>query len=228
MQFSKFDTILWKINGVLFLATFSVGLFSIIFFIYSSNVNRRVENVVTVLDSKKEDFIKFEEFKFLRNTDYLISNLISVKSKGSSFKSYGPFEIKNVLFFNKTKKNSEWLFPTNQNYILNDYSYVHDNINEDCNSECSDIKSKVLGLVFSFADQDTNKDGLIDEKDKLTVIYKDISLGKIQKIITNIDSLISVKRISKSEIGVFYIKNNKSLFVYYDFVKNITTAEEKF
>lgn len=177
-----------------------------------------------VTANKKEVFVTYSEFSKLNKTPFLISKLVLAEKGVGSLKSYDPNNIKNIVLFNIETKKSKWIFPTNDNYIYYDQKDIH----EDENEECCDIdkgKSKILGLIIQLADKDTNDDKKIDEDDKTKLVHLNLNTTDNFNIVDAVDKVFSIKRISKEEYGIFYMKEMKSFYKSYNFVNQKISEE---
>lgn len=195
-----------------------LAIFGIATIISGSFFKTNNTNNVTVLNSKKEEFLRFDDFKRINKTDLLISKLISAETAFGSLKDYSNNSIKNVLLFNVSTSKGEWFFPTNQNAISNDFIFIHEDKNDDCCDKYKENKSKAIGMIFYFADKDTNGDEQITSKDKLKLTYKDLETNKNSTVLSNIDHVLEVERVSENEIGVFYTRESKSFYMKYNYI----------
>lgn len=135
-----------------------LAIFAVSSIIYSSLFRSSSEKGIKVSHNKKDEFLIFDEFKGLYKTNILLSNLSTSETPFGSLKNYDYNNIKNVLLFDYVTKKSQWIFSNNQNYIYRDHTYIHENSDDDCCMRSEEPKSKTIGIIFKFADKDTNND----------------------------------------------------------------------
>lgn len=57
----------------------------------------------------------------------------------------------------------------------------------------------------------------ITKEDKIKLIHKNLESGKETILLMDADNILAIKRISINEMAIFYTKNLKSYYKYYNF-----------
>ncbi len=216
MNLEKYDKFVWRINGSLILLACICAILvcTLVGYKLSREVfgTRQVRELVNVSqNTKKEEYLRLGHFQSLKGTDLILIPLTSEQKYEVSYYSKSAYSrARNYLVFNSNNKDSYWIWESNAFLILED-TKIHNQIEEE-------KTQKTRGLVFQFVDEDSNEDAVLDDKDKKSVQYFDLSSRKSVPVISQVERSIGVQQTGDDEVLFFYSRSGKSYF------KNLTVS----
>jgi len=172
-----------RINSLLFLLLLMTALVLMLIFVRESSRwgNR---NSVEVVDqnSEKNDDLRLGRLEDICGTKNKYVKLSSpVKSKGFSSGGYGS-RARNVLFFAGQQAEPKWLFDTDSSMIM------VMNVLELNSGDCRQRQS--IAVYYEVIETDTNMDGVLNEKDDVTIALSTVDGSSYRKILTEITSVL--------------------------------------
>ena len=198
---NRFDRILWRINGVLFLALLIFGLVPVVWNLSTLSVNRPAQrNASTIVNEPKgtrqKEQLHLGAPSRLNGTSFLRTPLQSEATlNGSSFGRRGEREhTRNFLFLDYSDLSTWWLFETFDRAIVK----AHDLRLKDGNNE------RVIGTIFEVATADTNGDLRITEDDHLAAFFTAADGKKPIEIIPPSDRILSVDQVNNTQVLIVY------------------------
>lgn len=210
INFENYDKFVWRVNGtlLLFACVGAILVFTIFGYKLLQEVfgNRQVHDIVNVdQNTKKEEFLRLGSFYSLKGTELILIPLTSEQKYSSSYYSKSAYtRARNYLVFNSSNKESYWIWKNNSFLVLED-TKIHNQITEE-------KTQKTQGLVFELVENDSNSDGILDDKDQKSIQYFDLFSKKFVSIISEVDRSIGVQQITDNEVLFFYSRLGKSYF----------------
>lgn len=200
---NKFDRILWRINGVLFLALLIFGLLPLAWSLDELGVHRPLqENGPTIVSgaqgTHEKEFLHLGAPTRIAGTSVLRTPLYSeAPSRGSSsFKGSGDRAyIRNYLFVDHSDLSSWWLFEAFDRAILKEH---------DLRAEVEGKDKRVIGTVFEVATADTNGDHRITEEDHVAAFFSAADGKKPIEILSSSDRILSVDQVTNNQVLIVY------------------------
>lgn len=161
---NAFDRILWRINGVLLLLTvLGVGVLMVYVVGASGLVSQREHNadvVLTTNESQKKSYLHLGSGSLLAGGRTLRFPLYDSESDAKFSSGYGRMT-RNYLFVDPASLNSWWLLPEHTGIIAGYHDlYV----------PTEGAQREVISTVYEVMSRDTNGDGRIDGKDKVSAL----------------------------------------------------------
>ena len=223
MEQNKFFKWLWRINAIGLFFLLGAGLYS---FIKSTMRHHRPnyelrEPITSVAEDPKgvEKWTLGYE-KVVYGSDYTMVSLVSKYSKVKSIEQmnysrinnteiYNENLAKNILFINRKKNSFSWLFPTN-NQLIVEFSPFLDGVDGMYTTpyppqSTEKIKAKVI--YYKTIDQDTNGDKILTREDKQSFALSDVSGKKYTVIVREIDRIVSMHSVDNKELHLIYQQN---------------------
>lgn len=224
LNLEKYDKFVWRINGTLLLLACigAILVCTIVGYKLLEEVfgTRQVHDIVNVdQNTKKEEYLRLGYFQSLKGTDLILIPLTSEQKFEASYYSKSTYSrARNYLVFNSNNKESYWIWKSNTSLILEE-TKIYNHIKEE-NTQ------KARGLVFEFVDEDSNTDGVLDDKDMKSIQYFDLSSRKSVAVISQVDRSIGVQQTGDDEVLFFYSRSGKSYFKSLA-VSSLSLSDEK-
>ncbi len=157
-------------------------------------------------------------FNPIQGTNYLMAGVVSAPASRDS--SFNPLEwinnsgyssyssgTYNYVFFNLETETYKRLLPTNE-YVIYQTSgfpaFQYDPANPEKTAP------PVEWWLFSIVKKDTNKDGYLDFKDKLTISLSDVSGGGYTELVENVDAVLGQVYKDSSAMFIMYNAGQKN------------------
>lgn len=219
MEDSKFFKKVWRFNALLIAAVGMAGigilLVSLAFVAYKSVFKRNVSydtiQTQTSDDEKINEVLEIDSLQSIEGSDYVMMPLISKQYLKSAYSSKSKMSsTRNLLFANMNTGQSHWLFSDNSQLVLrNSFIDVYP-INE---ASINVNSAKVVGILYKVIKSDSNKDGQINEDDKLTVALTTAE-GKNYTELSDIDDFIDYKYLpDKNQLSLLTSHKDKQYIV---------------
>jgi len=225
MEENKFFKLIWRIVSIGLLLLITAGLYS---FIKSEirEANRhqieRIEPISTLAKDpqKVEKWVLRTAPYVADNSDYTVLSLYSkynkVEGSGENYYAttnnvvqyYGDTS-KNILFVNTKENTSSWLFPTNNQLIL-DYDSNARLFTEGHPYYLDTGREKVEKATFIYyklINKDTNGDKIITKSDHLNFAVSDTTGKNYRVIVEDMETVIGMKTINKESMSLIYQKD---------------------
>lgn len=208
----------WRVNSVLILlmglGTFcflAVGTLSIV----SEQFRRREYNSVRVQTEPNQTLkIKFNYGKFAKveGTNIAISPITSEQktyssvfdSSSSSIKTGYSTAVRNFAFLNLPDQTTRFLLPNNDKLIT-----ASSKITEKKNSS-DDSQSIIAHISYQVVGEDTNGDGQLNLKDKLSIAFSSVDGTNYVEILKDIDEITGEERIGDDSMLYTFVTNGKT------------------
>lgn len=210
MNIEKYDKFIWRVNGTLLLLA-CVGTilvcttagFKLLKEVFG---NQNVHDIVNIdQNTKKEEYLRLGYFHALKGTNLILIPLTSDQKFNAPYYSKSAYgRAINYLVFNSRNKESYWIWSSNSLLVLED-TKIHDQIKDE-------KIQKTKSIVFEFVENDSNLDGVMDENDKKSIQYFDLSSKKFLPIASQVDRSIGVQQTGDDEVLFFYSRSGKSYF----------------
>jgi hypothetical protein len=207
----KFDRILWRINGVLFLLCIAAIALTAAFSIFSHLKNSNQDHVDLVVQSETSTTNYSLGYPHhLKGTDY---HLIPLYAKGAqktflSSDSYLGGDVKNYIFFDAKNKKSDFMLDqsTESMELL---TFIYD-------KPLEKDKQITTAIVFKTVDQKTPH--------LSSILLFDLKSQGFKVVLENLKSVSSVSQIDSKEILIAFVKSaNLEIATY-----SLTEGEVKF
>lgn len=224
LNLEKYDKFIWRTNGTLLLLACigAILVCTIVGYKLLSEVlgARQVHDIVNVdQNTKKEEHLRLGYFQSLKGTDLILIPLTSEQKYEATYYSKSAYSrARNYLVFNSSNKDSYWIWKSNEFLVLED-TKIHNQIKEE-------KTQKTRGLVFEFVDEDSNTDGVLDNKDKKSIQFFDLSSRKSVPVVSQVDRSIGVQQTGDDEVLFFYSRSGKSYFKSLA-VSSLSLSDEK-
>jgi hypothetical protein len=196
---NKFDRILWRINGILFLLTIIFAIFlsawgaSQTFFRQPPH-QRDAAIVNKPQGTDNKEFLHLGDAFRIKGTPFLRMPLRS-EAEYSSFKSGGGSRIRNYLYLNHTDLSSWWLFEGLNRLI----SQVHD-----LRAEAGGNDKPVIATLYEVISADTDGDRRLTTDDREAIYFSGPDGKKPIEIVPPTDGILSVEQITPTEVLIIY------------------------
>lgn len=200
---NKFDRILWRINGVLFLALLVFGLLPLVWSFIEFRTHPPLQGngpaiVNEAQGTHDKEFLHLGPPTRISGTSVLRIPLYSEKpSRGSSSFRAGEdrSHTRNYLFVDYSDLSSWWLFETFDRAILKEH---------DLRAEVDGKDKRVIGTIFEVATTDTNGDHRVTEDDHIAAFFTAADGKKSIEIIPPADRILSVDQATNNQLLIAY------------------------
>jgi len=199
---NKFDRILWRINGTLFLAILVFGIFSLVRGLSESfrHPTPQVPEAAIVNNasvSREKEFLHFGLLSRIAGTSMVRFPLNSEDSpnKSSFGGSYSESCTRNLFFIDYSDLSSWWLFDGFQQAILKEH---------DLRAEPDGKDKRVIGTIFEVATVDTNGDQRVTGNDRISVFFTGADGKKPIEIVSSSDRILSIDQVTDNEVLITF------------------------
>jgi hypothetical protein len=196
---NRFDRILWRINGLLFLALLGFGIFQLI--LSSIEMRARVAADVDVLPSaertdKKEVFHLDSPSRVTGISILRMPLCGEVPLTGSSFSSGdGHNWTRNYLFVNYSDLSSWWLFDGFNQRIIEEH---------DMREEMEGNKKRVVSTIFEVVDSPGIEDHNLAARRPVAAFFATGDGKRVIEIVSPSDRIISVDEVENDQVLIVY------------------------
>jgi|ERR1700719_4837603 len=205
---NRFDRILWRINGVLFLALLVFGLLPLLWNLGGWRSHRPLhENAPAIVSEsqgthEKELLHLGAPSRVTGTSIFRIQISSEATSRGSSFSKGGyPSCVRNYLFVDYSDLSSWWLFETFDHAILKEH---------DLRAKLDGDYRPVISTVFEVATTDTNGDQRITEDDQVAAFFSTADGKKPIEIVSPSDRILSVDQVTNDQVLIVYQRGTKA------------------
>jgi hypothetical protein len=204
---NRFDRILWRINGVLFLALLAAGLWGFLTTLTAFYRDRNIKprEAVTVVDqqgnrSGEKETLSLDDLKRVSGTPFVRMPLRKKRESDavSSFGSYKgrrPDTLINYLYLNTADLSSWWLFEGFDRAITDQ---------QDLRTETGGNDRAVVATLFEVVVKDTNGDHLLTSADQEAVYFCGADGRRPIEIIPPSDGVLGVEQVSPGQFMIIY------------------------
>lgn len=200
MKTIKFFRNLWRINGILIFLAASLAIMVLGFAAYQfmDFGNHKTAQVVPV-DTKPQETAEppsLSSFCTVSGTPFLRAALtFGDRYSRGSFSKGGDYSTRNYLFLDSETLQSRWLFPNNQQLIINS-----DDLSETTEITSSDAKkSRVIAFFYHTIDTDTNGDKQFTPDDKSSIAFSRADGRDYTTALKGIDKLLGGETIDNGK-----------------------------
>jgi hypothetical protein len=196
---NRFDRILWRINGLLFLALLGFGIFQLI--LSSIEMRARAAADADVLPSAeradKKEVFRLDSPSRISGISILRMPLRGeVPSTGSSFSSSGGHNwTRNYLFVNYSDLSSWWLFDGFNQRIIEEH---------DMREEIEGNKKRVVSTIFEVVESPGTEDYSLVARRPVAAFFAAGDGKRLIEIVSPSDRIISVDQIENNQVLIVY------------------------
>lgn len=239
MNKSDEKTFLKKLSDVLSIVVLLVILIPLAFFgyqmvkgVFFPSVDKSAVARVNQETGEKE-YLALDRFYRIQGTSLLVAGLNARTGVRDFYYSggYGA-KIRNYLFYDVGTGKSRWLLPTHSSLFSQSHQLLK---NPDVRKQgveygsgwesnqpfFKDPSTEVVSVIYEAVLSDTNNDGRLENEDKKSVLFVNLTVEKVITILENVDDVLGIEQKSVDETLIFYTKNQKN-FV---FTINSTTGK---
>ena len=221
MEQNRFFKWVWRINAIGMLFLLGAGLYS---FIKSEmrSYNRHAVHAEPIT-SVAEDPQGVEKWilgdgREIKGSNYMMVSLISEYNKVKAMNKmsyartnnvymYNGNLAKNILFINSKNNSSAWLFPTNNQLIVEYNTFVDGLNNMPYVAYAPEKVKKAKFIYYKVIDKDTTGDKILTINDKHNFAISDVRGKNYKVILFAIERVISMKNIDNKELHIVYQKD---------------------
>lgn len=198
---NKFDRILWRINGILFLLALAFGIVLCAWGASSAFMGSpRERNDAAIVNeaqgTHEKEFLHLGNASRIKGTSLLRTPLYS----DTSFRGYSSFKggensVRNYLFVDHSDLSSWWLFDGFDRLVLE----VHDL------RAGGDSKDKnIISSIFEVIPKDTDDDHRVTANDRVAAYFTGPDGKKPVEMVSSSDRILSVEQVTDGEALVVY------------------------
>ncbi|MCC6138758.1 MAG: hypothetical protein IT287_09005 [Bdellovibrionaceae bacterium] len=226
LNFERYDKIVWRISGTLVLILCGWLLLGFVYvtgsYVFGKDHNRT--DIVRVDQAtQKKEYIDFGRAHHLEGTEFLLIPLQLKKTNSSlglsSAKSYEKNTARNYMILNYKTNISFWVLKDQSAFVAN-YTLAFDRIDKDSKAK------KTMGLLLELVNKDTNGDGQMDGRDKVSIYYYDLATDKLSVISEDLDSVIEALQADENSLTIMYSKTKKSYHTQLN-IKTLLLSDEQ-
>jgi hypothetical protein len=213
---SKFFRYVWRFNAIVIaggaVLCILLGSFAAIKILKSETRARHVTNLINLGDQTKvKDELVVGYPRMIAGTDYAKAPLYRTQSYDISYysKNSAGNDV-NYLFLNSRTGESKWLMPTAAQLFIS-----HEVLLEKLN-KVTEEKNKVIGIVYTVVEKDTNGDSRLTEKDKIVVSHSSPDGSEYKKLVEGIDRIHGIDQIADDRMIIFYERNKETMSEIYE------------
>jgi len=185
--------------------------FAVISFLVMGAACNSITQSINPVESTPQPVEKhLSAFRPIEGTDYMIADVSSSPTTSErdfspfswierGYSGYSGYEIYNYVFFSRKTETFNRLLTTNEYVVLQIVGFPAGTSTE----KPEDFKP-VMWWLYVLAKVDTDKNGILDYKDKLTIGVTDVGGNNPLEVISDVDSVLG-----------HMLKNNNTLFVIY-------------
>ena len=215
MTMNRFDKVIWRINGVIFLCIGVVGAGMLTLAAYELGRDifreRHVNSLINIREEEETLFLG--AFTPVDGRDIYISELRADQTYDRSYFSKSASSVRNYLFFDPSDGSSHWLLDSNDRLIVRKHEVVRNP--DDCDDRI------VNAFYFEIAGKDTNQDGLLNRKDRESVLLCRYDGKNAVTVIENTDIILGIGRVDSIRSVIFHVIDEK----HYALTVNNRTGE---
>jgi len=236
MEQNRFFKWLWRINAIGLFFLLGAGLFS---FMETQMRDRNYDVRADPITSVAEDPRGVEKWvlgrgREVEGSDYTMVSLVSEYSKVKALDkmSYAPTNnvhmyngnlAKNILFVDTKDNSSSWLFPTNNQLIVEYATLINGLQRPYVVHENNNLKAKFI--YYKIIDKDTTGDKIANINDKQSFAVSDVSGKNYKVILSTIERIISMNTINEKELHLIYQKDGVGYSLMFDIDKFETISD---
>jgi hypothetical protein len=199
---NKFDRILWRINGLLFLALLAFGVVQLASVLIATRVHHSLIAEDTALFPSATRAAENEVFRLgwpsrIPGTSIVRMPLYGeVPSTGSSFKASGSHQwTRNYLFMDYSDLSSWWLFEGFKQRITKDH---------DMREEIETDKKRVISTIFEVVRSNGSDDHSLSAEHPVAALFTGADGKKPIEIVSPSDRIISIDQVPNNQVLIVY------------------------
>ena len=203
----RFDKILWRINGLIFLGLAVMAAVVLGYFSYNiireKLSQRHVGNIVNVnSETPKKESIHLGVFSHIGGREYFICPIFAEQSYNRSYYSKSASSIRNYLFYHTATSQSHWLLESND-WLISEIREIYEN-------PVTERPGQVNAYVYQIIERDSNGDGLLNRDDRVSVYISDYKGQELKRVLPDAEEVFGVEQVNTNSIVIFYSKGDKS------------------
>jgi hypothetical protein len=197
---NRFDRILWRINGVLFLGILLYSAWTIWLTTHLYSPNPPYQAKPSVSHASPQPVAQKEQlhltFSFpIKGTPFTRIALEAESESGKFSGSYRPRECYNYLYLNKSDLSSWWLFEQNDRLITG----IHD-----LRAEGDGGDKPIVATIWEVVTGDTDGDHRLTQNDREAIFFCNADGKKPIEIIPPTDGLQFIEQVPPSQVLIVY------------------------
>lgn len=199
---NKFDRILWRINGVIFLAILLFGIVQLTWSLVAPPFPHSSRAADTELfhsgtRSNEKEMFRFGWPERIAGTSVFRMPLHGeVPSSGSPFKGTGGHNwLRNYLFIDYSDLSSWWLFDGDKQHIIKDHDMCEEGERD---------KKRVVSTIFEVVVRDGAGDRDLTADSPVTALFTPANGKYPFEILSACDRIISVDQVPNNEVLIVY------------------------
>lgn len=215
MKFDTFFKWIWNLNGLVLF--FGIIIFTVIITYEFSSVffkNDVIEQPTLNLteDNQNKEKWSLGYPEYIRGTDFyyisLESEQLIIETKNRNIEyfsdsSYTPTRSKNVIFINSITNESNWLFDSIEQLIIEITPLMRGEFG------LHSVEGLARGISYEVINNDTNLDGKLSSTDKRTFAISNIDGTNYTEVITGYNRIVKYDLNSEGNLFVVFINNNE-------------------
>ncbi len=205
---NRFDTILWRINGVFLLGLCIAGGLVFTYALYEivkdKTRDRSAGDLIRVESGvKTETSLHYGGFQRVAGTDLFMGAVLADQRYDRSYFSKSAGSIRNYVFCRTGESPCRRLLATDAWMILETYR-----IRE--TPDIDDPAAPVIGFLFQIVQNDTDGNGLINAGDNHALYRSDPDGGRLIGVLSELEDIITVRQIDERTAAVFFTRNGRT------------------
>lgn len=224
---NRFFKYLWRFNALVIAGAavlcILIGSFAAIMIFKEETGVRHVTNVVNIggRPQVKEEFILGYP-DVMTGTDYIKIPLYRDQhyEMSSYSKKSGGNEV-NYLFVSASSNEGRWLLETT------DQLFISETILSERLKNLPAEEAKVLGVVYSLVEKDSDGDGRLTNRDLITVSASDAGGRSYRELIEGIERLYAIRQIADDKFLVLYQANKETISGLYSVPSMTQISQQK-
>ncbi len=205
---------LFLIIGLVVLVVFGFGGYQLGRFFLREPTADSVTNKKPQKDNKVK--ISLGNFEELEGTRYLMAPVNSQPNYRQDSSAKKVLTIRNYLFVNANDKSAQRLVPENDFLFVNAQKVV---------LERRDDKI-VRGMWYEVVKADSNKDKILDNRDKKTIAVSDVSGSDYTEVIDEVDRFLGSHQKNSTTLLVFYELDGREYISEIDILKRVLVENQ--
>ena len=205
---------LFLILGLVVLVVFGFGGYQLGRFFLREPTVDSVANKKSQKDNKVK--ISLGNFEELEGTPYLMASVNSQPNYRQDSSEKKALTIRNYLFVNTNDKSAKRLVPGNDFLFVNAQKVVLERRDDQI----------VRGMWYEVVKADSNKDKILDNRDKKTIAVCDVSGSDYTEVINDVDRLLGSHQKNSTTLLIFYELDGREYIAEIDILKRVLVENQ--
>lgn len=224
MKSEKFFKWVWNVNGLVLLIGLIITLLAVGFnfagFLFKADNKVTHQALNLAKDEKRQENWKLGYPRKVANSDYFYIPLesekmtIEVKENAEIYNFSGSYKYtstrsKNILFINDKTNQSQWLFNTTEQLVIDFGTLNYDEELTMSTQSAESLDFEPRGISYQVIKNDTNNDKILDNKDKRTFALSQIDGSNYTEVISGYNRIVESSVNAEGNLFVVFINNNE-------------------